>query len=204
MCWKSLTGIKSEAKCLRHTKFQCNSLHKCGAIFAKGVMSVEIKWCFWNVTNVNYLLHQDWFLATINSSDIYRCELQIACALDHVCCHVLTSSPPMYKTNNLKLLHADTVEAYLTNLDYCNITVLPIDEISKVLVVLCEIPRHMNNFLGLTHLLVVNYSLYPLNCSGKFKGKPDFNWCIWRILRVIKVLRVIRRINCDKVCWTLS
>ncbi len=125
--------IKSEAQCLRHTKFQCNSLNKCSTIFAKGVMSVEIKWCFWSVTNVNYLLHQDWFLATINSSGIYTCELQIACALDHVCYIVLISSPPMHKTNNL---HADTVDAYLIDLDYCNITVLPIGESSKALVVL--------------------------------------------------------------------
>ncbi len=140
-CWfqnrSPLTGIKSEAQCLRHTKFQCNSLHKCSTIFAKGVTSVEIKWCFRNDTNVNYLLHQDWFLATINSSGIYRCELPIACTLDHVCYLVLISSPFMYKTKNLKLLHADTVDAYLTNLDYCNITVLPIDESCKVFVVLC-------------------------------------------------------------------
>ncbi len=31
------------AKCLRHTEFQCNGLHKSSAIFAKGVISVEIK-----------------------------------------------------------------------------------------------------------------------------------------------------------------
>ncbi len=90
-----------------------------------------------NVTNVNYLLHQDCFLATINSSGVYRCKLQIACALEHVCYLVLITSPPMYKTKNLKLLHADTVDAHLTDLDYCNVTVLPIDESSKVLVVLC-------------------------------------------------------------------